>query len=402
MAEEREQQPELDPAVEAERERLQISLFDVDPDWKEHWHGMPDFVQRDLRPKQTIQLHFKCDADREAFSRLIGQTITDATKFVWYPKAEIGRYADKRFKTPTPVRPRYPIYVVSKGRWEKRLTSDSLDEMGIPHYVVVERSQFRDYEERVRPLAKVICLDPQYQIDYDAFDDLGMTKSKGPGPARNFAWEHSIRAGHAWHWVMDDNINGFYRLFNNLKTPCKTGAIFRAMEDFCARYENVGMAGPNYFMFASRKEPNIKPFTLNTRIYSCNLIRNDVPLRWRGRYNEDTDLSLRMLLAGVATVQFNAFLQLKMTTQTLGGGNTEEFYAKEGTRPKSQMLVDMHPNLASMVWKFDRWHHTVDYTRFSSLKLKFRRGVEVKPGPNDYGMELEVDPAPPAAVEEAA
>ncbi len=381
---------ELTPEQLAERERLQPALFDVAPDWKEHWQGMPDFKQADLKPKQSLLVHFKNDEDRHAFSRLLGQTITDATKFVWYPKAEIGHYADKRFKTDETVLSRYPIYIVSKGRYEKRLTSDSLDAMGIPHYIVVEESQRELYEARVKPTATVLVLDPKYQDAYDTFDDLGRTKSVGPGAARNFAWDHSIGEGYKWHWVMDDNINGFYRLHNNLKTPATTGAIFRAMEDFVDRYENVGMAGPNYFMFASRKEPNIKPYTTNTRIYSCNLIRNDLPHRWRGRYNEDTDLSLRMLLDGIATVQFNAFLQLKLTTQTLGGGNTEEFYAKEGTRPKSEMLVKMHPTLAKLVEKFGRIHHTVDYTRFSSLKLKKKPGLDVS-GADNYGMELEVD-----------
>jgi hypothetical protein len=38
-------------------------------------------------------------------------------------------------------------------------------------------------------------------------------------------------------------------------------------------------------------------------------------------------------------VQFYAFLQYKLTTQTLKGGNTEAFYAEEGTLPKSKMLV---------------------------------------------------------------
>jgi hypothetical protein len=103
------------------------------------------------------------------------------------------------------------------------------------------------------------------------------------------------------------------------------------------------------------------PFVTGTRIYSCNLIRNDLPLRWRGRYNEDTDLSLRILKGGWNTVQFNAFLQLKTPTQQLKGGNTEAFYSVEGTLAKSAMLVAMHPDVARLVWRFGRPHHFVDY-----------------------------------------
>src|SRR5207245_2694711 len=90
-------------------------------------------------------------------------------------------------------------------------------------------------------------------------------------------------------------------------------------------------------------------FEMNTRVYSCNLIRNDIPYRWRGRYNEDTDLSLRILKDGFCTVQFWAFLQNKLGTQRLAGGNTAEFYEVEGTGPKSDMLQRMHPDVTRLV-----------------------------------------------------
>lgn len=193
--------------------------------------------------------------------------------------------------------------------------------------------------------------------------------------------------GHPWHWVMDDNISGFYRLNENLKVPASTPVIFTAMEDFAGRYKNVAMAGPNYFMFAPRK-CKLQPFTANTRIYSCNLIRNDVGFRWRGRYNEDTDLSLQMLKAGWCTILFNAFLQMKTTTQHMKGGNTEEFYAKEGTRAKSEMQVRMHPDVSKIVWRFGRIHHYVDYSPFRRNKLLRRDGLEISDTPNEYGMQL--------------
>lgn len=186
---------------------------------------------------------------------------------------------------------------------------------------------------------------------------------------------------------MDDSIRGFFRFNRNLKVPVGDGTVFRCMEDFTLRYTNVAMAGPNYFMFVSRKN-RLPPFVLNTRIYSCNLVRNDAPFRWRGRYNEDTDLSLRMLKAGWCTVLFNAFLQYKMPTQKVLGGNTDDFYSKEGTLPKSQMQVKLHPDCSRLVWRFGRWHHYVDYSRFKKNKLRRKPGIEVSPGVDNYGMEL--------------
>lgn len=257
--------------------------------------------------------------------------------------------------------------------------------MGVPHYIVVEHAEYDLYASVINP-ASILVLNPTYKDTYDTFDTLGDTKSKGPGAARNFAWDHAVGRGARWHWVMDDNIRYFFRLHQNMKIPVSDGTIFHCMEDFVERYTNVLMAGPNYFMFASRKS-KMPPIVFNTRIYSCNLIRCDAPFRWRGRYNEDTDLSLRMLKAGYCTVQFNAFLQGKVTTQTLGGGNTQEFYAHEGTLAKSRMQVAMHPDVSRLVWKFGRWHHHVDYRPFKGNKLVRRADADAEKL-KDYGMKL--------------
>jgi hypothetical protein len=162
------------------------------------------------------------------------------------------------------------------------------------------------------------------------------------------------------------------------------------MEDFQARYTNLVMCGPNYKFFVIAKTRR-KPFFLNTRIYSCNLIATDLarPCRWRGRYNEDTILSLDLLTAGWATVQFNMCLQNKLETQTLPGGNTDEFYHREGkldpaeakksghrraaggTDFKSRMLVAEYPQYARLVRRYQRMHHVVDYSSFTTaLKLR--------------------------------
>jgi len=284
------------------------------------------------------------------------------------------------------VNPKYPLYIPSKGRWDSRLTAKSLERMGTPYYIVIEEQEYDNYAAVISK-DKILILDKKYQDEYDTCDDLGSTKSKGPGAARNFIWDDSIKRGFSWHWVMDDNIDGFLRYNYNLKIPVSDGTIFRCMEDFVERYQNVSMAGPNYQMFITRKEKNYPPYIINTRIYSCNFIRNDMPYRWRGRYNEDTDLSLRMLKDGWCTIQFNAFLQWKQPTQTIKGGNTKEFYAKEGTMAKSQMQVALHPDCSQLVWKFGRWHHHVDYKRFKQ-KLIRKDGLIIEDKINNYGMKL--------------
>ena len=285
--------------------------------------------------------------------------------------------------------PQFPLYIPSKGRADSRLTSKALENMNVFYRIIIEEQEYDKYAE-VIDKNKLLVLDKTYQDNYNTCDNLGNTKSKGPGAARNFAWQHSIDNGYDWHWVMDDNIKSFIRFNKNKRIKCLDGTPFKVMEDFVLRYKNIAMAGPQYSMFVTDRNANkLPPFAVNTRIYSCNLIRNDTPFKWRGRYNEDTDLSLQMLKAGWCTVQFNAFLQEKITTQVIKGGNTEAFYDKEGTMPKSRMQVQLHPDVSKVTWRFGRWHHYVDYTKFKkNNKLIKKEDLKLTNKPNEYGLKL--------------
>lgn len=281
---------------------------------------------------------------------------------------------------------KYPIYIVSKGRPDRCITTRPLDVMGVSYKIIVEEDEYKDYAKNFSS-DQLIVLDKKYKDDYQVFDGLGDTKSKGPGAARNFAWDCAKKTGAKRHWVMDDNIDAFHRLNNNIKSECDTAAIFRAAEDFVDRFENVPLAGFNYHSFVKACD-KVPPFIANTRIYSCQLIDNNCKYRWRGRYNEDTDQSLRILKDGLCTIQFNAFLQGKITTQRMRGGNTKEFYEKEGTKAKSEYLRNLHPDVTKVVWRFNRWHHHVDYRRFKNNKLILKKDITPTNKINNYGMKI--------------
>lgn len=382
------------------------------------WVNMPEFVQRKIEAFRVVNFligdrkiiaRFDSQADVDAFtfhnninlpsgykdftlnnnesiylSKVFDQKITDKTKSIWFPFKSHWGLAKNRWRTEEQVNPKYPVYIVSKGRADNGLTTKALDKMGVPHYIVVEIHEAAEYKAKTN--ATILVLPSKYLNNYDTCDELGNTRSKGPGAARNFCLDHSSEAGFKRHWVMDDNLDAFHRLNDNEKYEVETGATLRASEDFVDRYANVPVAGLNYYSFC-KKTDKVPPFITNTRIYSCLLIENDAGYRWRGRYNEDTDLSLRVLKDGLCTIQFNAFLCGKVTTQRMKGGNTKEFYSEEGTLPKSQMLADMHPDVASVVWKFNRWHHKVDYSVFKGNELILIDTPKNK-GVNNYSMEL--------------
>lgn len=270
------------------------------------------------------------------------------------------------------MNPRYPIYIVSKGRAVTRLTSKALEEIGVPYHIVIEPQEYEVYSFYIKP-EKILVL---------SFSNLG----QGSIPARNWIWDHAVASGAERHWIVDDNILGFFRLNRNLKVPVGSGTMFRVVEDFVDRYENVALAGPHYFMFASRKA-KLPPFVLNTRIYSCILIKNDLPYRWRGRYNEDTDLSIRALKDGWCTILFNAFLCYKMETMSMTGGNTTKLYEGNGRLKMAESLRDQHPDIVKVTRKWGRAQHSVDYSSFRrDNKLKLREGIVVPQGVDNYGM----------------
>lgn len=359
------------------------------------WVGMPRFVQGKKTEFKKVKVcfsdgtyvfvRFDCNRhyeefeikmkseglceltmDRPQLARLTEQKITNKTKSIWYPfKSHWGGITEK-YIAAKEVKNRYPVYIVSKGRSENGLTWKALDKCGVDYFVVCEEFEVDLYREKTN--GNILTLPSDYLEKYETLDDLGFSKSKGPGAARNFCIDHSKSMGFERHWVMDDNLDAFHYLTDNEKLEVECPNIFAAAEDFVDRYKNVPVAGFNYYSFCKKTDP-VPPFKLNTRIYSCLLIDNFSGYRWRGRYNEDTDLSLRVLKDGFCTIQFNAFLCGKVTTQRMRGGNSKDFYDNEGTLPKSKMLEDTHPDVAKVVWKFNRWHHSVNYKAFEGNKL---------------------------------
>lgn len=271
------------------------------------------------------------------------------------------------------MNPRYPVYIVSKGRWESRLTSKALEELGVPYRIIVEPQELEQYSAVIDP-EKILTL---------PFSNLG----QGSIPARNWIWEHAVSEGHERYWILDDNIAWFARLHQNKKVRVSDGVCFAAVEDWVDRYTNIALAGMQYEMFvpAIKKWP---PFLLNTRIYSCILIKTDIPYRWRGRYNEDADLSLRILKDGWCTFLIQTFLAKKVTTLTMKGGNTDELYQGDGRLRMAQSLQRQHPDVTKIAWKWGRWQHQVDYRPFKKNKPRLRPGVVIPDEPNNYGMVL--------------
>jgi hypothetical protein len=273
------------------------------------------------------------------------------------------------------VLPRYPIYIPSKGRAAHGQTMTLLAHDGVPHFVVVEPQEVALYRRKF-PAATVLEL---------PFRDLGSVI-----PARNWIKAHATAAGYERHWQLDDNIGLFRRWWKGKRLPCRAGVALRIAEDFTDRFANIAVSGLNYTMFAHQegKQPR-DPFWLNCHVYSCCLILNTLPYGWRGRYNEDTDLCLRVIADGWCTVLMNAFMVDKIATMVLEGGNTTALYQGDGRLAMARSLERQWNGVVETKRRWKRPQHVVraSWRKFDT-PLKLKAGVQVPQGVNEYGMVL--------------
>lgn len=360
------------------REDPQPALFDRGTSWESEWWGMPHFSMGDARPQHKITVNFMTGEDVKAFAEKTGLPVTTRSDTTWFPYQEPLR-GEVYYDGPK-MGSYYPICIPSKGRADCQKTGKALARMGVQFKFFVEETEYDEYCRHVGA-TNVVKM---------PFHDLG----QGSIPARNFIWEWAKDRGHKRHWTVDDNIVSFYRCTDNRRLRVLGGGFFRAMEDFVNRYENVTMAGPHDIAFVGDRDPGQTPYLLNSRVYSCILLDTSLPHRWRGRYNEDTDLSLRLLKEGYCTLLFRALCMDKPATSgavgtALKGGNTDNVYnTGDHRRAFAESLKEQHPDCVEVVWKFNRWHHQVDYSRFRGNRLKLKAGVVKGLANNDYGMQL--------------
>ena len=221
------------------------------------------------------------------------------------------------------------------------------------------------------------------------FTHAAIQQSGERDSARNWIKDHATAAGCLRHWQFDDNIAFLARRWHARKLRCSSGVALAVVEDFADRYENVAIAGLNYWMFLPSRD-TLPPFYLNCRVYSCSLVLNSIPNCWRGRYNEDTDLCLQVLADGWCTVLVNAFFAYKMTTMTMKGGNAATLYQGDGRLKMARSLERLWPGVVETKRRFKRPQHVVkDSWRRFDTPLKLKPGINLTDmQPNEYGMKL--------------
>ena len=63
----------------------QSALFDLPPDWKSEWWGMPEFTMGDATPQYRVTINFLTLEDLRDFSARVGMSLTAKSDTAWFP-----------------------------------------------------------------------------------------------------------------------------------------------------------------------------------------------------------------------------------------------------------------------------------------------------------------------------
>ncbi len=267
--------------------------------------------------------------------------------------------------------PRYPIFIPTKERSDVDLTASYLRQDGVPFTLVIEPQEFDIYAAHYGKECLLVLPENDRGLIY----------------VRNWIKDYATALGVDRHWQIDDNIAGFRRWYKGARIRCHSAIALRVCEDFSDRYTNVAISGLNYSMFAvASGQP---PFVLNAHVYSCTLILNEIPHRFRPPANEDVDMCLQVLSDGWCTVQINAFLCEKKPTMTIPGGQTDIAYRGDGRLDMARALERAWPGVVRTGRRYNRPQHVVHsgWRKFDTALIP-REGVEISREPNEYGMRL--------------
>jgi len=298
---------------------------------------------------------------------------------------------------------KYPIYVISLSRYdyERSLTINWLEKGKVKYYLVVEPFEKEKYAERLREIKKE---------NGNVYGELLVgerdyhKEGKGSVPVRNFVYHHSkyiIKSSK--HWILDDNIKEYERRNYTIKKTIYGGVTFRVIEDYVDRYVNVRIAGHDYSSF-NPPTKNCLPVSY-TKVFSSILISNEFEEDeiWKGKYNEDLDLSIREWIENRPVMLFRNITCNKIKTGKIKGGNQVDIYKNESDNKEDdwsykkameiiQRYKDKYDGLYVSL-KEDyigrKYHHSVKYERFRIPILKEEyKYMKNKVSVNNYNIKL--------------
>lgn len=229
-----------------------------------------------------------------------------------------------------------PIFIPSKDRAGKSNTLKILAEENIPHTVVIEPHESKNYAEH-HPKAQQLVLPLSQQ---------GLPYSRG------YIIDNARKLGLDWIWMLDDDIMNFDKRIPGNRVAKTTGReALEALEQEVLKSSSIGQAGLEYSQFAWSEDSG--KFHFNSYCDVCVLINikltkginyRKIPLK------EDRDFTLQVLASGLNTVRLATY-SFKSPRNGSNEGGLYDLYKSGKETEGVKMMCELWKDVCTPVVK---------------------------------------------------
>lgn len=226
----------------------------------------------------------------------------------------------------------WPIFIPSKGRAATGGLFPLLANESIRATIVVEPQEVAEYRV-MQPFHAVLSL-PQ--------------AGQGIAYSRAFTLNHAKEQGHAWFWMMDDDVRSFHKVVNKRTPKCPAREALLGAQAFAAD-PKVGQVALEYAQLAWSAA---KPTRRNSYCDVVVGVRTELApkVMYRKTGKEDRDFSLQTLAAGWDTLRACHFAFAAPANGSNAGGLHAEYAA--GLEPKwAAHLAELWPHCVTVQTK---------------------------------------------------
>jgi len=221
-----------------------------------------------------------------------------------------------------------PIFIPSKNRPDSKLVK-LIVEQKLPledFYIVVEHQNLAEYETLNPELSYIILPENDQGISY----------------VRNYIKEFATNSGYEWFWMIDDDVDAFYKTVGKKNVKVSIDEALNGAFDIFTRNSQCGQASIEYQQYAWSAT---KPYALNSYCDVCVCINTKATKTVKYRpyvsLKEDRDFTLQVLSNGYDTMRVQRY-SFSAPKNGSNKGGLSDVYAKQGReQTASERMVEL-------------------------------------------------------------
>lgn len=257
----------------------------------------------------------------------------------------------------------YPIYIPSRHRFDKPITTKVFDDDNIPYRILVEPHDYDNYRAR-----------------YDDDQLIRLPKdNQGIAYVRNYALEHARDTGHDYFWMFDDDIRSFQIRQDGKAIKTNPRPLLKLIENITNDYENIGGSCIAHSAFIFGQDGKA-PVVYNSQIYCAELITTQAKARFRKGVADDIDFSMQLLHEGWVTLVYKRIGFTSATSGTISGGLVDSEYKEDGRLALFQQLQAYWPGAFNIGYHKDGRPHVIsrNYYRHFTQRPRPKKQKKLK------------------------